>query len=129
VIFKSLEERINDKIDAGLSAKLAKDAVLNEGARAMAFIVAQTLAALAPKERVYKIKRTPKGTRINIKSPSGKRYAFGPIWISSVKAGKGIALAKANREKLEMHALYVGIPNAKHMDSKTLAAKIAAKLR
>lgn len=79
-----------------------------------------------PKERVLKIKSSPKGERIKVAAPNGVRYSYGPIWNESVKKAKGVAVAEANREKLLFQASMYGVKNAaKIKDVSDLCAAIA----
>lgn len=114
--------------DAGFAADVerAEAEVEEEGTRALMQCLMQVTAAPAPK--VYKIKRVAKGQRIKVASASGKKFAFGPVWVDAVKACKGIALNEANREKLNMHATTVGIENPEKLTARELCAAIAAAL-
>ena len=66
---------------------------------------------IEPKERKLKIKSSPKGERIKVAAPNGIRYSYGPVWNESVKKARGIAVADANRAKLEFQATMYGIKN------------------
>lgn len=104
----------------------AEKKVNAQGAMAIGNLVKQ-ITAPEP-EKVLKIKSSPKGDRLEIAAPNGIRYSFGPIWNASVIKGKGIALAEANREKLNHQGILAGIENPADMDVKALAAAIATTL-
>lgn len=98
--------------------------VNDEGNAVMSSLAAQLTAE--PQERIYKIKRSPKGARIKIAAADGVRYSFGPIWNLSVSKGKGIAFVETNRAKLNHQALMVGIPDPEKMEVRVLGTAIAA---
>lgn len=102
----------------------AQEEVHREGLLAIQSMANQLAAP--PVEKKFKIKRTPKGSRIKVAAANGVRYSFGPVWNESVAKGKGIAVAPANREKLNHQALLVGIADPEKMDAKALCAAIAA---
>lgn len=81
-----------------------------------------------PAEREYKIKRVPKGQRINIVSETGIRYSFGPVWNDSVIAAKGIAVNVNNREKLNMQGTHLGVESPDSLSAIQLCAEIAKRL-
>lgn len=105
----------------------AEQAADEEGTRALLGALGQCLKIGIPEEKVYKIKRSEKGQRIEMKSESGIRFSFGPIWVQSVAAGKGIAVSDNNREKLNMHGTHVGIESPEKMSARELCAAIAAR--
>ena len=128
--------RIADKVSTKLISELgfdgavqaAEQAVSEEGGRALMNSLAQCQRIEAPVEREYKIKRVPKGQRIQMVSESGIRFSFGPVWNEAVCATKGIALNPANREKLNMHGTYLGIENPDKMTGRELCAAIAERM-
>lgn len=113
-------------IKLGMAIGEAEEAVKAQANAAFSALVGQIVAP--PREKEYKIKRSPKGARIEVAAINGVRYSFGPIWNASVVKGKGIALSEANRVKLNHQALMLGIENAETHETKALAALIAAKL-
>lgn len=128
--------RITDKVSPKLVSELgfegavqaAELAVSEEGGRALMNSLAQCQRIEAPVEREYKIKRVPKGQRIQMVSESGIRFSFGPVWNEAVCATKGIALNTANREKLNMHGTYLGIEKPEAMTARELCAAIAERM-
>lgn len=128
--------RITDKVSAKLISELgfegavlaAEVAVAEEGGRALMGSLVSCQRIEAPVEREYKIKRVPKGQRIQMVSESGIRFSFGPVWNEAVCATKGIALNPANREKLNMHGTYLGIENPDKLTGRELCAAIAERM-
>lgn len=120
--------RINNKISRGLSEQEIQKELNSEGNSIFTAMANAIIDMTTPKVKVYKIKRSPKGQRIKIRSESGKLYSFGPIWVESIKAAKGLAVSKNNREKLEMHASHVGLTNFKNLSSVEIAKLISEKL-
>jgi hypothetical protein len=129
----SMLQRIQAKMPADIGVdhpaiaaviRAAEDDVNREGQFAIAALVKQITAP--PVEKVLKIKSSPKGARIKIAAANGVRFSFGPIWNASVAKGKGIALAEANRAKLNHQALLAGIESPEAMEVQVLAAAIAA---
>jgi hypothetical protein len=106
--------------------KKAEDDVNREGQIAIASIMKQVTAP--PAEKTYKIARSLKGTRCKIPAANGVRYAFGPVWNAAVKAGTGIAIAAANRHKLNHQGLVHGVDSPETMDAKELCALIAPNI-
>jgi hypothetical protein len=106
--------------------KSAREKVHQEGLNALADMVAVVNAE--PKERVLKIKSSPKGDRIDIPAANGIYYSYSPKWNDSVKSGKGIAVAVQNREKLNHQGLMFGIENPEQLSCKELAEKIKGHL-
>lgn len=104
----------------------AEVAVNEIGAKAFNSMFAGFVQAQEPKERVYKIKPSLKGQRIEAVSASGIRFSFGEVWCKSVKESKGIATNPNNREKLNMHGTYMGIVNPEAMYARELCGAIAA---
>jgi hypothetical protein len=124
-IAEKVKSRLGDKnFEADVLA--AEQAADEEGSRAMMQSFFQVNAA--PPEREYKIKRVAKGQRINVVSDSGVRYSFGPVWVDSVIAAKGLAMNEAHREKLNMHGTHLGIQNSDKMSARELCVAIAALL-
>jgi hypothetical protein len=128
--------RITEKVSAKLISELgfdgavqaAEQAVSDEGGRALFGSLVQCQKIEAPVEREYKIKRVPKGQRIQMVSESGIRFSFGPVWNEAVCAMKGIALNTANREKLNMHGTYLGVENPDKMTARELCTAIAERM-
>jgi len=124
-----IQRKLPEGMDVGSkgfeAAVLKAEAEVNaEGQMAIVSLVKQIMAP--PAEKVLKIKSSPKGARIKIAATNGVRYSFGPIWNASVTKGKGIALAEANRSKLNHQALMAGISNPEAMEIQALAAAISA---
>lgn len=124
-IYQKLTTKVGD-IGFEDDVLLAEKAVSEEGGRAIMQTLFQLIAP--PPERQYKIKRVAKGQRIDVKSASGVRFSFGPAWVTSVMAAKGIAVNEANREKLNMHGTHLGIPVPDTMSARELCAAISATL-
>lgn len=135
VVVNQILQRIQAKLPKGIdenspqfteAVETAEKAVNAEGQLAIVSLVRQ-ITAPEP-EKVLKIKSSPKGDRIAVAAANGVRYSFGPIWNESVKKGKGIALAEANRAKLNHQGLLAGIENAEALSAQELAAQIAKTL-
>jgi hypothetical protein len=126
MIVKSIEQRVAEKVNAGMTADQAETAVTTEGAGAMDFMVGQAIAATTPKERVYKIKRSLKGARVKVAGFEGRSFSFGPIWVELVKKGKGPALT--DQLKVRAHAAHLGVANATKGKFETVLAALQSKL-
>lgn len=131
-IVMQLLTRIANKIPAGIKpedkyfanvVKIAEDQVNGEGQLAIVNLVKMITAE--PAEKVLKIKSSPKGARIKIAAANGVRFSFGPIWNASIIKGKGIAVAEANRVKLNHQAALLGIEGAEKMKVEDLVVKMA----
>ena len=122
---KTYKERVQERVDNGDTVAQAKMHVEAEGAGAMAFMVAQAVAATTPKERVYKIKRSLKGARVKV-AGFDRSFSFGPIWENFVKAGKGPALT--DQKKVRAHAIHLGVPNAMKGKFADVLSALQAKL-
>lgn len=128
-------QRINFMLPAGTTedhpalaalVRAAEEDLDRQGQRAMDALVNPLTAP--PPEKVFKIKRSPKGARIKVAAANGVRFSFGPVWNESVKKGKGIALVPANRAKLNHQALLAGIANPEAMEVGALCAALAETL-
>ena len=126
MIVKSIEQRVADKVNAGMTTELAEAAVTAEGAGAMSFMVSQASAATTPKARVYKIKRSLKGARVKVAGFDGRSFSFGPVWVELVKKGKGPALT--DQLKVRAHAAHLGVANAAKGKFETVLAALQSKL-
>ena len=131
-IVMGLLNRIANKIPAGIKAEdayfdrvvqMAEDQVNAEGNMRIVNLVKMITAE--PLERVLKIKSSPKGARIKIAAANGVRFSFGPIWNASIIKGKGIAVAEANRVKLNHQAVMLGISAPEKMKVEALASLMA----
>ena len=135
LVSQTILQRVAAKLPAGVTensegfkqAVLDAEAQVNqEGQMAMVSLVKQMTAP--PPEKVLKIKSSPKGARIKIAAANGVRFSFGPVWNESVKKAKGIAVAPANRAKLNHQALMAGIDNPEAMEVSALCAAISKTL-
>jgi hypothetical protein len=125
-IYKLIEEPDNSPL-FNLDAAIATYTRKQQGDKAIEIFVEQQLAP--PKEREYKIKRSKKGTRIDIADEHGVRYSFGPVWNDAIEiaalTGKGLAMKEMYRNKLVHQAFLLGVLDAKHMASKELCKIVA----
>jgi len=126
MIIKSFEQRVQEQVTAGATAEQAEATVINEGAGAMDFMLAQVTSATTPKERVYKIKRSLKGARVKVAGFDGRSFSFGPVWVELVKKGKGPALT--DQLKVRAHAAHLGVADASRGKFETVLAALQAKL-
>jgi alpha-D-ribose 1-methylphosphonate 5-triphosphate synthase subunit PhnH len=67
-----------------------------------------------------KIAKSMRTVKVHEKGPRG--FRFGPVWMSSIKEGKGIALSPANMPKLLDTAAHFGVS----VDNKASQADIVA---
>jgi DNA-binding phage protein len=126
-IVAKLPNGMTEESDGFEQAVLEAEAQVDqEGQMAIVSLVKQMTAE--PVEKMLKIKSSPKGARVKIAAANGIRFSFGPIWNESVKKGKGIAVAPANRAKLNHQALLVGIANPETMEASALCAEISKTL-
>ena len=119
------------EVTAVLAAKTAEELAVIYGAPEVEPEVTVPVAK-TPKEK--KIPNT--GATVRVKSTStstpveaGPRgFRFGDVWNASVKAGTGIAVSEANRNKLIAQAVSLAVDHDAAIPSKDLAALVAAKL-
>lgn len=115
-----------DNIQFVRMVKEAASMVEAEGELPLSNLVAAMGAA--PGEKRFKIKSSPKGSRIKVAAANGVRFSFGPVWNESVKKVKGIAVIPANRVKLNHQAMMLGIAQPEILSVGEVCNRIAAAL-
>lgn len=128
--------RISNKLPLDIQVNLFNRSFVNAVKAAAAEVDAEgpiteeSIAKQPEGPRPLKIKSSPKGKRIQHAAPNGVRYSFGPVWNKSVMKGKGIAIAEANREKLEFQAELLGVEGPfDNLDSVTLSMAMATIMK
>jgi hypothetical protein len=127
--------RVASKIPAGVDgddpafSTLVEQAIseVEQESKAVFAVVVSTVTA-EPVKPTLKIKSSPKGSRIKVAAVNGVHFSFGPIWNESVKKAKGIAVAPANRTKLNHQASMLGIDEPESLEPSQLCAQISTRL-
>jgi len=60
-----------------------------------------------------------------VHQPGPRGFKVGPVWIASIKSGKGVAMKPANRPKLIEHATSVGVSVTDDLTHAEIVALIA----
>lgn len=81
------------------------------------------IASLKPKKSKSASLKIRKAGAVHEKGPRG--FKFGPVWIASIVAGKGIALKAANLPKLKDTATTYGVNVTSDLTQDEIASAIA----
>lgn len=70
-----------------------------------------------------KIAKAKREVKVHEAGPRG--FIFGPVWVQSVRDGKGVALKPQNLPKLRLHAQKVGAEVTEDLSQAEIAALVA----
>jgi len=88
--------------------------------------ISELESLLQPKESAGATLKVRKASAVRTKGPRG--FKFGPVWMRSIREGKGIALKPQNMPKLMETASFVGVKVSDDLSQPEIAAVIARTL-
>lgn len=85
--------------------------------------VMEAEAAQQAETKVTRTSRVRGEIKVHERGPRG--FKFGPVWVASVVAGRGVALMRQNLPKLSEHAQMVGVQVTPDLNQAEIAVMIA----